>query len=253
MAMQTTQPDVASRDETIKAILEASKRSGRRAPIRRSFAQQRVPGKRRVKPGPLATFVTRGRESALEQYLLLAAWASAPDAEGRYGVRRPSSTWARALGLPNDARGRQQVSRNWTLLRDLKLIESRVSRRATDAWKLLEDGSGKAYKPPTNAYLGLPYAYWDHGWHEKLDLPAKAMLIIFLTLPPAAPLPFERAPEWYGVSKATAERGIRTLRRNDLLESVLQPIKAPLAPEGYSKRNLYTLAGDFRSSWSTPS
>jgi hypothetical protein len=245
--MQITTEHIASRDETIEAALKASKRSSQRAPVRRTFVQHRAgPGGNRVGPGPLATFVRQGRESALDQFLLLVAWASASDQLGHYGVRRAASVWARALGLPNDARGRQQVSRNWKLLRELELVETATVKRQTSAWLLQEDGLGKVYRPPARDYLALPYAYWRSGWHEQLDLPAKAMLLVFLTLPPRSPLPFNRAPEWYGLSRATAERGIRSLRRFDLLETVREPIKAPLAPDGYSIRNVYTLAGDFR-------
>jgi hypothetical protein len=244
--MQIETEYIASRDETIEAILAASKRTSQRAPIRSTFVQQRGTGEQRVRPGPLATIVRNGRESALDQYLLLVAWSSGRDDEGLYAVRRPASLWARALGLADDARGAQQVSRNWKLLRDLKLTDTKTVGRQTRAALRREDGEGKAYTPPAKGYLALPYAYWRQGWHENLDLPAKAMLLVFLTLPPRSPLPFARAPEWYGISKATAERGIRTLRRKDLLEAVREPIKAPLAPRGFSVRNVYTLSGDFR-------
>jgi hypothetical protein len=244
--MQIDASYIATRDETVEAILQASKRPSQRAPLRRTFLQQRVAGAERVRPGPLAKIVKNGHESALDQYLLLAAWSSGRDENGLYGVRRPASLWARALGLADDARGRQQVSRNWKLLSDLKLVHTKTKARQVRASLLLEDGSGLAYVPPASAYLGLSYAYWRNGWHEDLDLPAKAMLLIFLTLEPKSPLPFNRVPEWYGISKATADRGTRTLRRRDLLEAIQEPIKMPLAPKGYSVRNVYTLAGDFR-------
>lgn len=245
-SMQIETDYIASRDETIAAILDASKRSSKRAPLRRTFVQQRGTGKERVRPGPLATFVRQSRESALDQYLLLVAWSSGRDEDGLYGVRRPAAVWARALGLPDDARGRQQVSRNWKLLRDLNLVQTATVGRQTRASLLLEDGTNTKYTPPAQGYLALPYAYWRKGWHEELDLAAKAMLLVFLTLAPRSPLPFGRAPEWYGISKATAERGVRTLRRADLLETVHEPHKSPLAPKGFTKRNVYTLGGDFR-------
>jgi hypothetical protein len=244
--MQIDTKHIATRVETIDAILQASKRPSQRAPLRRTFLQQRVGGVERVRPGPLAKIIKNGRASALDQYLLLVAWSSGRDENGLYGVRRPAALWARALGFSDDSRGRQQVSRNWKLLSELKLVHTETKARQVRASLLLEDGSGSAYRPPASAYLGLPFAYWRNGWHEQLDLPAKAMLLIFLTLPPKSPLPFNRVPEWYGISKATAERGTRTLRRSDLLEAVHEPIKMPLAPKGYSVRNVYTLAGDFR-------
>src|SRR4051794_15549505 len=81
---------VASQHETVEAILDASKRSSARAPLRWTFVQQRVAGPARVRPGPLAELVRRGREPALDQYLLLVAWASG----GAHDVRRPAILWA---------------------------------------------------------------------------------------------------------------------------------------------------------------
>lgn len=239
--MSSEEDHIASRHETIEAILDASKRSSQRAPLRWTFLQQRTPGPERVKPGPFATIVQRGREPALDQYLLLLAWASG----GRNDVRRPASLWARALGLADDNSGVQAVSRNWRLLRDLKLVKTEKVGRMVNAQLLQEDGSGKRYRGPAQHYLTLPYAYWHDRWYEHLDLPAKAMLLVALSLGDRFPMPPEHAPAWYGISRSTAERGLRTLRRHDLLTSVYEPMKSPLAPKGYTKRNVYTLQAPF--------
>jgi hypothetical protein len=239
--MQIAQSIIANQQETVEEILVASKRTSERAPLSWRFLQQRVRGPQRVRPGPLAELVRRGRESALDQYLLLVAWASGGD----FGVRRSSMVWARALGLPQDASGTQRVSRNWRLLRDLKLVKTEKRGRQVNATLLREDGSGKPYVPAGSDYLGLPFAYWRNGWYTELDLAAKAMLLIALSLPDRFPLPPEHAPDWYGISKSTADRGLRTLRRNDLLKAVHEPLKSPLAPKGYTLRNVYTLQPPF--------
>jgi hypothetical protein len=239
--MEINQSTIATQQETVEAILEASRRSSARAPVRRTFVQQRVALPIRVKGGPLADLVRRGRETALDQYLLLVAWASG----GKYDVRRSSLVWARALGLPQDNSGTQAVSRNWRLLRELQLVKTEKAGRQVRATLLQEDGSGKRYRPPAGDYLGLPFEYWLDDWYRELDLPGKAVLLIALTLGDRFPLPPEKAPDWYGISRSTAERGLRTLRRNDLLKAVREPLKSPLAPDGYTVRNVYTLQEPF--------
>jgi DNA-binding transcriptional ArsR family regulator len=232
---------IASQQETIEEILRASKRSSERAPLRWIFVQQRVQGPRRVAPGPLAELVRRGREATLDQYLLLVAWASGGD----HDVHRSSLVWARALGIEADELGSQRVSRNWRLLKEMGLVSTEKKGRQVNARLLLENGSGAPYRAPARNYLGLPFDYWYDQWHIRLDLAAKAMLLIALSLPDRFPLPTEHAPDWYGISRSTADRGLRTLRRNDLLTVVHEPFKSPLAPKGYTTRNVYTLQRPF--------
>jgi len=152
---------------------------------------------------------------------------------------------ARALGFPQDDSGTQRVSRNWRVLRDLKLVTTTKKGRQVNARLLREDGTGKHYRPPASDYLGLPFAYWRNGWHIELNLAAKAVLLIALSLPDRFPLPPEHAPAWYGISRSTAERGLRALRRHDLLHAVREPMKSPLAPKGYTVRKVYTLREPF--------
>jgi len=177
----------------------------------------------------------------LDQYLLLVAWASGGD----FGVHRSSMVWARALGFPQDDSGTQRVSRNWRVLRDLKLVKTAKKGRQVNARLLREDGTGKVYRPPVRDYLALPFAYWRDGWYIELDLAAKPMLLIALSLPDRFPLPPEHAPAWYGISRSTAERGLRALRRQDILSAVHEPMKSPLAPKGFTLRNVYTLREPF--------
>ena len=78
----------------------------------------------------------------------------------------------------------------------------------------MEDGSGELYEHPHRAgsdrWLQLPYAYWLEGHALALSLPAKAMLLIALSLPDGFYLPSERADELVpGISPDSADRGMR--------------------------------------------
>jgi DNA-binding transcriptional ArsR family regulator len=111
-----------------------------------------------------------------------------------------------------------------------------------------EDGGGQDYVHPSatsSPYLRLPFDYWNNGYYGSLSLPGKALLLIALTLQDDFSLPPERGPAWYGISPSTVERGLRELRRADLLNARRVRKSAPLAPEGYTFVNLYTLAAPF--------
>jgi len=82
----------------------------------------------------------------------------------------------------------------------------------------------------------------------ELSLPAKAMLLIALSLPARFPLPAERAPNWYGISETTARRGFRELRQKGLITVDKEYKEAPLAPMGYTAVNFYTLQAPFSKS-----
>lgn len=233
---------VATRAETVAAILAESGRPGK-VPIRKSFVQQGKKGHRG--PGPLAAFVGRGRELALDQYLLLLAWASAPP----HDVRRDSRIWARALGYPDDPAGRQAVSRNWRFLRELGLVSAVRRGRLAEVTLLKEDGTRAPYSHPGkqsgDPYLTLDFAYWSDGHYQSLTLAGKAMLLVALGEKPGFTLAKDRSPGWYGLSPSTVERGLRELRRADILSAQLETRKAPLAPEGFTRVNVYSLKPPF--------
>jgi hypothetical protein len=237
---------IAGQDATIEAILTESERPGK-VPIRVTFVQQ---GQRGAPvEGPLATIVRRGRETALDQYILTVAWASAPP----HDVRRDSRIWARATGLGADDSGRAAVSRNWRFLsQDLRLVRVQRAGRLARVTLLREDGSGQPYTHPgsnenRSRYFQLPFEYWRQGVYRQLGLPGKAMLLVALSLPAGFSLPAHRAPDWYGISASTAERGLRELRRADILAVERVSKEAPLAPEGYTIFNQYTLLPPFRT------
>lgn len=223
---------VADTQATIEALLVGAGRKGSRVPIRNSFVQRaRSP---KVEPGPLADLVRHRDLRALLLYLLVMARASADP----WDVKQPAAVWARALNLDATASGRAAVSKALGRLEHLKLIRRERERRRSKIFVLREDGSGKPYRHPGDpagreGYFQLSFEFWTQRWHEKLDLPAIAMLLILLSLPEDPRLPVEQVKPWYGVSRATAERGLAQLRREGLVAShwVQQP--DPLAPEGY--------------------
>ena len=55
----------------------------------------------------------------------------------------------------------------------------------------------------------------------------------------------ERGPKYYGISADTLSRGYRGLRHTGVLSVQRRPVKAPLAPEGFSYENQYTLKPPF--------
>jgi hypothetical protein len=240
--MKSERP-VASQASTLNAILKESGRPGK-VPIRKGFVQRG--SREKPEPGPLAAIVARGREKTLDQYLIGLTWASAKP----FDVRKDSRIWARALGLPADDSGRAAVSRNWSFLQRLNLVSVERKQRLARVTFLREDGSGERYRdhpaqdrPP--AYLTLPFVYWADGYYEHLSLPAKAMLLIARDLPDHFPLPSERAPDWYGISERTARRGFRELKDKGLILVEKEYKEAPLAPEGYTGVNFYTLLPPF--------
>ena len=252
--------EIADQPFTIRYYLT---RSGRDAlPLERGFLRNQV-GNNRPTPGPLSAFVRRGRDSALEQYLFMHAVASS-GAEGIYDVRLPASAWARAIGAyihPSTGEVEQAalhlVSRNWRFLEQLKLVDrERVKRRAR-VWLLADDGGGGEYRHPADGrrgeklddgeagYLTLPYAYWYEGWHTRLGLAGKAMLLIGLSLGNGFQLPYRQVPEWYGISASTAERGLTELLKQGILHRELHQRPDPEVRSGRVEVYYYELLPPF--------
>ena len=71
------------------------------------------------------------------------------------------------------------------------------------------------------------------------------MLIIARSLGNRFRLPLESAPDWYGISAASALRGLHGLKDHGLLHVEKHYKEAPLAPAGYTAENLYTLQDPF--------
>jgi len=231
---------VASRQETIEWFLTTSKRKGK-VPVHKVFVQRpgALPG-----PGPLARFVTAGRERGLDLYLLLLLRSAGHP----HKVALPAGTWARALGIATPDTASAALAKQWRWLADQRLIERGRRGSWAEVRVLREDGSGTDYPRPGHAggtWLSLPFAYWEENWAGRLGLPAKALLLIALSLLDDFYLPEEKGPPWYGISPDTVGRGLRSLKAQGLLtERVLQR-KAPGTAQGFTRQHHYTLQPPF--------
>lgn len=239
-------PDyVATPRETVAELLKTAGRNGpdAAAPVRRLFVQrgsQSAP-----EAGLLAAFVRNGDQRGLDLFLLLKATASSPP----FDSHRSAAVWARALLHSSPSASPQTVSKIWKRLEGLKLVRRGRHGRLANVTLLCEDGSGRPYVHPADdneAYLQVPVAYWlsDENWCSTLSLPAKAVMLIGLSLPPGFVLPVERVPEWYGISADSAQRGISELEKRSVLQRHRTKRKAPLAPLGFTTDSHYTLVGD---------
>ena len=249
MTTNQSNSDSATTHDTVDAIAYSTQREA--FPLRQAFIQQKLDGASVA--GPLATFVSAGDRTALLLYFLALTKAS----KEPWDVALHSAVWARALGLPeptgHTARGR--VSKAWTRLVHRKLVVRSRRNRTAQFTLLLEDGSGDPYTRPSGKsrrFINVPRALWTDGpsdgssrWFEDLSLPELSFLIIALSNLDSFPLPVERGPDYYGISADTLSRGYRGLRDKGLLKVHYQRVTAPLAPEGYTYENRYTLKPPF--------
>lgn len=231
--------------DTLEALLQG--RSSRRAfvPVARSFLQYPRAG---GGPGPLSAFVRSRRKRALDLYLLIHAVASAPP----FDVNFPAQVWARALAMPASRGSSVQISTTLSWLEAQGLIETSRVGAGRRIVLLADDGTGRPYTHPglepqetRVGYLKLPVSYWLDQWHLSLDLPATAVLLIALSLPKRFLLPQNHGADWYGVSRDTIRRGLKTLQARGLISFRVVTKSAPLAPAGVTRDRLYTLTGPF--------
>lgn len=243
-------PPPPSAHETVDAMVADAKRTD--VPIRLEFARststESAPG-----PGPLADFVRSGDGRGLVLWMLALTKASGDD----FTVTLAATVWARAMGfaLPETKSARTAISKAWMRLERRRLISRERSGRLTRVALLREDGSGRPYEQTPGAarerYLKVPHAFWLQGpvpgrrWYEALALPEIAMLIIARTMGNRFRLPLESVPDWYGISADSALRGLHGLKDHGLLSIEKNYKKAPLAPQGYTAENLYTLKEPF--------
>lgn len=200
---------------TIALQLAAARRSSQGAPIRRAFVQGGT--QREPVPGPLAKIVRSQDDTALDLYLLHRSLATAYP----WDVVRHGRIWGRMLGhhTDNDG-GTSMVSKAWSRL-DTKydLVTRERAGRLARITALDESGNRAPYDSPTTHYFRLPFAYWldDSAHYFTLSLPAKAALLIALSLKPGFKLPAERGPDWYGISADTLGRGLKELDDKGIL------------------------------------
>lgn len=246
MSPSESKDEPATTHDTVDAIANATRRSA--FPIRRAFIQQKDAGGQSM-PGPLASFVAGSDLLGLRLYFLAVTKAS----EDPWDISLHSAVLARGLGLPNptSAATRGRISKAWTRLVERNLVSRARRHRLAQFTLLCEDGSGGPYSRPTTGFVNVPHSYWTAGpdgarrWYEILKMPELAFLVIALSNLDQFPLPAERGPTYYGISADTLQRGATNLRKHGLLEIQSKRIKAPLAPEGYTYENRYTLKPPF--------
>lgn len=237
----------ATRQETIQAFIERSKRHGT-VGIRQAFLQ---PGRGRLAgAGPLAQFV---RDSiALDLYLLLLLLGRGKQGGGHFVTVR-SGTWIRALGLTGSGAA-QTLSRALRRLEDRQLIRRTKAPHGVKVLMLREDGKGTSYSPPTPAdrYFQLPFEYWSADYYLNLDMPAKIMLLIALGEANEFEMPIARVPGWYGISSETAQHGLEALVREGLALYDVRMIKDAEHPEGKRQAKYWRLQGPYHRELKQP-
>ncbi len=211
------------------------------APIRVAFLHPPV---RNGGEGPLSWFVRERRGLALDLFLL--ALAASPAAAGGH-LTLSARVWAEVIGYRDPAAGRAAISRSWSWLEKQALIHSERIGRTRSIEVLQEDGSGVHYVHPAELgepYFQLPHEYWWAGWHRALGLPAKAALLIALSLQSDTDkfeLPVSRGGRWYGLSAGTISRGLRELRERGLLWMSSTKRTTEASPIGYAYDREYQL------------
>ncbi|WP_331757227.1 hypothetical protein OG582_40245 (plasmid) [Streptomyces anulatus] len=246
---------VMTQEESIEYLLRRSQRQGDTFPIRREFIQARVEGRLgepTTGPGPLSDLLRAPH--ALELLLLVYAVTTSGD----FGVTERSQLWGRAAGIYMlaDQKASVAVSRQWQHLEKLGLIERRQHGRFKRIIKRRECGlvgeSSVPYTAPAGAkgdvYFRVPFAYWRKGWHQKLDMPGKAVLLAAMsrrretfTLPQDT-----RGARALGLSRHTVTRGIdELLSRKLLVKTGTDEVVNVRIKRGYEWVNTYQLAEPF--------
>lgn len=232
------------RSDLVASVLEGTKRTF--VPIRRAFIQK-PPGSE----GPRGSSLARlARHSfALDAYLFIHALASSSQP---YEARYPAATWVQLVRLDEAATfeaGKARWSKTATKLAGLGLIE-RERKGNEMTYRLLDEaGTHQEYVRPKRVSDGhwfrFPYAYWVRDFDTQLTHPEKLMLLISLDQTDGFALPFNQSASWYGVSEATARRGLHGLEAKGLLTKSSSYVPSPRSPTGWSEEIRYTLVGPF--------
>jgi hypothetical protein len=238
----------ATEDETRAHLLRRSNRTY--APLPSCFVQN-PDRKLKDRSAPLGEFVKNGDLRGLRALLFLHAIISSGEGDNGWSTTLPLAVWARVFDTTKTASNRSSstaATKVLTRLVDRKLIDrARTGRARTITVTLLRpDGSGLPYTRPdgkVDKFIKLNNEFWTDGWFDKLDMPATAMLLVALHEKPGFELPTEHVPAWYGWSADTAERGLKTLVKEGLLEVRKRIKTAPLSPTGATEVNVYTLVG----------
>ncbi|MEV5605691.1 hypothetical protein AB0L33_30060 [Streptomyces sp. NPDC052299] len=227
--------------DTRAQVLERSIRSN--VPLRKVFVQ--APKGAASRHGPLKDFVTGRDLRGLKAYLMIVAACS--NGVSGWSTRHDSAVWARLMDIQATATDQSARTGAWRALRRLEvrnLIKCSRAGAMITVTLLREDGSGRAYDRPDgkteeDRFLQIPTTFWTKGYDESLDLPALALLLVIAREKAWSAFPAEKAPEWYGWSADTHERGLKKLLDLGLVERIKVFKKAPLTPAGVTVTYLY--------------
>lgn len=242
-----------SRDALVRAMLDGTVRKA--VPIRTSFVQRKTPGEDGIRGSVLAAIVKSRSAYFLDAFLLVHALASSSEP---YDAVYPAQTWVRALGIDEKsgdggANGLAVAKSSWSKvvrrLEELQLITRQRTKGMMGYQLLDESGSGEPYIRPKNIehgnWFNLPHIYWTEGHYVELSQSAKAMLLIALSLDEGFQLPSERATDWYGISPATAKRGLRELGQKEILVYSTGWRVEPKSTTGWAEVRAYNLVGEW--------
>ncbi|MFE4915516.1 hypothetical protein ACFRCX_28850 [Streptomyces sp. NPDC056652] len=231
------------------AILKRSIRAN--VPLRKTFVQ--APRGSATRHGPLSEFVTGRDLRALKAYLMIVA-ACSSGTDG-WSTRHDSAVWARLMDIHETATDQSARTGAWRALQRLqkrKLITCTRAGVLITVTLLREDASGDAYYRPRgdseeDLYLQIPATFWTKRYDEQVDLPALALLLVVLREKNWSRFPSDKAPDWYGWSADTHERGLKKLLDLGLVERREYYTKAPLTPSGYTMTYQYQRAPIMRA------
>lgn len=254
-----------SAEAALKSLIASS---GNRVdvPIRNTFVRSEGEGL-----PPLAVLASRGGRGgaglAIKLYIAL-VWRCS---SGDFATQLPARLWARLLDLPSpDSLGSRRVKDALNTLSELRLIRLETVRGTASRVTLLrEDGSGKAYSVPSDAYrqastkeeksqhqyFKVPQALWTSGHLQALSTSALVMLLILLE-----EIRSPDTEQWWSVSefdrrfrisKDVRAKGTRELVARGLL--LVTRMSLPASPSAAnlfspeSVRNKYALMNEARS------
>ena len=219
--------------------------------IRKTFVQ-RVRGSD-TRASVLADLVKARQHRELKLLMLYLALLPVLDNERPLGL----AVWARMLHhsrtLPTTP---EQASRAFTALASRRLLERSPRGHALRLTPLREDGTARPYLRPGSpedddigpGYFTVPYRFWTDGLVDELTLPGTAMFLIILaetTKKTSFEMSVERAPEFYGISERTAERGYNELAAARVLLQHTQVKAHARSATGYRRITHRALASPY--------
>jgi hypothetical protein len=159
-------------------------------------------------------------------------------------VTYPARAWAALLDLPDpEGNGQRRVRDALDWLEEREFIKTEPQPGKPIVVRILrEDGSGRAYADPADAYkkasgdkaknhelhLTLPDALWTDGWIVTLSARAIALLLVIAVVTFT-----EKEWDWvspriarsrFGISEDTWSRGVAELKARKIIEIRRRPV-----------------------------